>query len=159
MDSVKTQISLRIHEVGLVPLSSTYINEVLLKINFDITTEVRFQRQLLITTITITATTTTTTTTTTTSITTSTTTTAFCCCYYYYCNCRWLCLLLLLLLLLLIIIIIITLKYMKPIKVICKKEAKMLINLRIRQSDQSSLCTHSVDFAVSWPIGLVTVVL
>ena len=52
----------------------------------------------------------------------------FCCCYYYYCCCRWLCLLLLLLL----IIIIITLKYMKPIKVICKKEAKMLINLHIR---------------------------
>ena len=73
MDSVKTQINLRIHEVGLLSLPSTYINEVLFKINFDLTTEVWFQRQQLITTTTTTATTTTTTTT---SSTTSTTTTA-----------------------------------------------------------------------------------
>ena len=76
----------------------------------------------------------------------------FCCCYYYYYCCRWLCLLVL-------FIIIITSKYMRPIKVICKKESKMLINLRSVLSDQSSPCTHYVDFAVSWPIGLVTVVL
>ena len=70
---MKTQINQRIHEVGLVFLPSTYINEVLFKINFDITTEVWFQRQLLITTTTATATTTTITTTS--SITTSATTT------------------------------------------------------------------------------------
>ena len=72
MDSVKTQINLRINEVWIVSLTSTYtcINEVLFKINFDITTEVWFQRQLLITT------TTTTTATTTATTTTSTITTA-----------------------------------------------------------------------------------
>ena len=42
MDSVKTQINLRIHEVGLVSLPSTFINEVLFKLNFDITTKVWF---------------------------------------------------------------------------------------------------------------------
>ena len=71
MDSVKTQINQRIHEVGLMSLPSTYINEVLFKINFDITTEVLFQRQLQITTTTTPATTTTTTTSTTTSATTT----------------------------------------------------------------------------------------
>ena len=59
----------------------------------------------------------------------------------------------------LLLIIIITLKYMKPIKEICKKEAKMLINPGIR-AVWSVFTMHSFwDFAVSWPIDLVTVVL
>ena len=139
MDSVKTQISLRIHEVGLVSMPSTYINEVLFKINFDIVTIAtnyychhhcyfycynnyfyHYSNYY---------------------------NSCFCCCYYYSCCCHWLCLLLLLL-----IIIIITLKYMKPINVICqKKDVKMLISRVSVQSDQSSPCTHSMDFAVSWP--------
>ena len=61
----------------------------------------------------------------------------FCCCYYYYCCCCWLCLLLL------IVIIIITLKYMKPIKEICKNKKRWRHSSTFVsvQSDQSSdLC-------------------
>ena len=81
----------------------------------------------------------------------------FCWCYYYYCCCRWLCLLFLLfLLLLLLIIIIITLKYMKPIKVICKREAKMLIYLRVHAVSvftMHSFCRFCCVLA-HWPCNI-----
>ena len=116
MDSVKTQINLRIHEVWLVSLPSTYINEVLFKINIDITTDVWVQLQLLITTTTTTTATTTATTTTSTTASTTTTATAASavaitiivavagCVYYYSLLFLLLC--------------------MKPIKVVCKTRGK-----------------------------------